>query len=78
MHQAGVVALPQEVKQVQCGIHVGSERVAQVRIKIGQPRAVHHQIERLCQSRLRRLIEAQPRRAHIAFDNFNLVLEQRT
>ena len=77
MHQPRVVALSQKVQQVHRGIHVGSESIAQVRIEIRQPRAVHHQIERFCQPRLRRRIQTQPRLAYIAFDDFHLVFQER-
>ena len=42
MHQAGMVALAQKIQQMKSRIHIRSKRVAQVRIEIRQPRAVHH------------------------------------
>jgi len=70
MHQPGVAALPQKVKQVDCGIHIGRKRIAQIGIEIRQARAVHNQVERFCQARLRGLVKPQARQAHIPFHDF--------
>ena len=58
MHQAGVVALAQEIEKIAGGIDVGGERVAQVGIEIGEARAVGDHVERTLQARLRCGVQA--------------------
>ena len=71
MHQAGVVALAQEIEQIARRIDVGGERVAQVGIEIGEAGAVGNDVERALEARLRRGVEAQAGLADVAFDDFD-------
>ena len=57
MHQPGVIGFSQEVQQVERRIHIGRNRVAQIRIEIRQTCAVHDEVERFRKSRLHCLIE---------------------
>ena len=45
VQQAGVVGFADKVQDIHHSIHVRSQRVPQVRIEVGQPGAIYHQIE---------------------------------
>ena len=63
--------------QVISRIHIHSQSVAQIGIEIRETRAVHNQIERLLQARLRLGIHAESRLADVAFDNVDFLFQKR-
>ena len=51
-----MIRCAQELDQTQRRVHVRSKRVAQIGIEVGQPRAVHHYIQGLCEAVVRRRV----------------------
>src|SRR6266481_2474035 len=76
MHQAGVIALAQKVEQVNGGIDVGRERIAQIGIEIRQASAVHDDVERFCEACLGGFVEPKTRLADVSFDDFHFFFQK--
>src|SRR5580692_3372485 len=73
MYKSSMIRGSYELENIDRGIRVGRNRVAQVRIEIRQPRAVDDQIQILLQTASRLAIESEPRPGNIPFDHLDLV-----
>jgi hypothetical protein len=76
MHQRRVIALTEKFQQVDDGVNVGGDCIAQVRIKVRQPGAVGYQIEGAGQVRLSNRVEPQPGQADVAFHHFHFLFQK--
>src|SRR5258706_11189429 len=71
-----MIALSNEVEQMNGSIDVSGNRGSQIRVEIGEPRAVDYQIQVRAQTIQSISLEPKPWSGHIALDDFDSIAEE--